>query len=73
MKKKIKKSAACQFQKAMLKSVNISHVPVASVCPAAGELQSVRWLIIISKVPCHSADLNKRVLEGHLHASSCLG
>lgn len=42
MKKKIRKSTACQFQKAMLKSVNISHAPMASVCPAAGELQSVR-------------------------------
>lgn len=26
-----------------------------------GEVKSLRWLIIISKVPCHAADLNKRV------------
>lgn len=36
-----------------------------------GEVKSLRWLIIISKVPCHAADLNKRVWKRicmHLYA-----
>lgn len=36
-----------------------------------GEVKSLRWLIIISKVPCHPADLNKRVWSSicmHLYA-----
>lgn len=36
-----------------------------------GEVKSLRWLIIISKVPCHAADLNKRVWSSicmHLYA-----
>lgn len=36
-----------------------------------GEVKSLRWLIIISKVPCHAADLNKRVWSRicmHLYA-----
>lgn len=36
-----------------------------------GEVKSLRWLIIISKVPCQAADLNKRVWSSicmHLYA-----
>lgn len=34
------------------------------------ELKSLKWLIIISRLPCQLVDLNKRVWK-HLHASMC--
>lgn len=42
------------------KAAVISHLRW-HVLSDGGALKSLRWLIIISKVPCHAADLNKRV------------
>lgn len=62
----------CGLSRFVFKVAIISHLrwhPLSD----EGEVKSLRWLIIISKVPCHAADLNKRVWGEHLHAFLCLG
>lgn len=58
------------FSRFMFKVAIISHLRW-HLLSDEGEVKSLKWLIIISKVPCHSADLNKRVWGSicmHLYA-----
>jgi len=60
----------CSLSRFVFKVAIISHLRW-HLLSDEGEVKSLRWLIIISKVPCHAADLNKRVWRSicmHLYA-----
>lgn len=57
------------FLRASLKADSFSNL-LAEPVIWWRELKSLKWLIIISRLPCQLVDLNKRVWK-HLHASMC--